>query len=38
MTANRECDSSRVGVKGITEVCQLMGRCDGPWGAVRSLG
>ena len=38
MTANRECDSPRVGVKGIREKCQLMERCDGHWGAVRSLG
>ena len=38
MTADRECDSPYVGVKGIREVCQLIGRCDGPCGDVRSLG
>ena len=38
VTVDRECDSPKEGVKGIGEMCQLMGRCDGSWGDVRSLG
>ena len=37
MTVDKECDSPREGVKGITEVCQLMGRCDGHRVDVKSL-
>ena len=38
VTVDKECDSHKEGVKGIREVCQLMGRCDGCWGEVGSLG
>ena len=37
VTVDKECDNSKEGVKGIREVCQLMGRCNGHWGDVRSL-
>ena len=38
VTVDKECDSPKEGVKGITEACQLIGRCDGRWGNVESLG
>ena len=38
MTVDRECDSPKGDVKGIRMMGQLMGRCDGHWGDVRSLG
>ena len=38
VTVDRECDSPKGGVKGIRMMSQLMGRCDDPWGDVRSLG
>ena len=37
VTIDRECDSPKGGVKGIRKKCQLMGRCDGHWGDVRTL-
>ena len=37
VTVDKECDNPKECVKGIREVCQLMGRCDGHWGDVRSL-
>ena len=38
VTVARECDSLKEGVKGIRMMGQLMGRCDGHWGDVWSLG
>ena len=37
VTVDRECDIHQGGVKGIKEVCQLVERCDGHAGDVRSL-
>ena len=37
VTVNWECDSPKGGVKGIGEVCQLLGRCDGHGVDVSSL-
>ena len=38
MTDDRECDSTKRGVKGIREVIQLTERCDGYEGGVRRCG
>ena len=38
MTVARACDSPQVDVKFVRKVCQLMQRCDGPWGGVKELG
>ena len=38
VTVNRKCDSPNGSVKGIREVCQLVGRCDGHGEDVRSFG
>ena len=32
VTVDRECDSTKGGVKDMGKVCQLMGRCDGHGG------
>ena len=38
VTVGRESDSPKGDVKGIRIMGQLMWRCDGHWGDVRSLG
>ena len=38
MTVDSKCDSHQGGVKGITNVCQLMERCDGHGGGVKGCG
>ena len=37
-TDDRKCDSPKRSVKGIREVSQLIGRCDGYKGGVRRCG
>ena len=38
VTDDRKCDCPKRGVKGIREVSQLMGRCDGYEAGVRRCG
>ena len=38
VTDDRKCDSPKRSVKGIREVSQLTGRCDGYEGGVRRCG
>ena len=38
MTVDRECDSAKRDMQGIREVCQLVGRCIGHLGNVKSHG
>ena len=38
MTVVRKCDSHHGGVNSIREVCQLMGRCNGPVGGIKGYG